>query len=239
MRRGRLLDRLFELFDSTVRPGAVDEIGLCGDPAPAPRLLRILETETREPAAPYLQIKAIEALGRLREPRAESLLRPLVETKRFWQWRHPRELRITAMQALQKIDPEWARRFLPKVGLSEGELSLAPLDVEPGNIWLRQRRYVRINLPKSLKGKVHTAQGSYPVAVDQLSLGGGVARSQCHVKPGTVVGLEFQSGLRHVRADVLLREARPQELAFELVKIGLDDRLNLRRPLVALQPGSA
>ena len=143
------------------------------------------------------------------------------------------------MQALQKIDPEWAKRFLPKVGLSEGELSLAPLDAEPNYLWLRQRRYVRVNLPKSLNGKVRTAQGTYPVAVDQLSLGGGVARSQCHVKPGTVVGLEFQSGFRHIRANVLLREARPQELAFELVKIDLEDRLKLRRPLVELQAQAA
>ena len=74
-------------------------------------------------------------------------------------------------------------------------------------------------------------QGHRPAA----QLGGGVARSQCHIKPGNAVNLEFQSGMTRIHADVLVREARPQELTFELVSIGLEDRNKLRRPLVGLQ----
>jgi hypothetical protein len=207
---------------------------MSGDLGTTPRLMRIVENESSDPAQPYLQIKAIEALGRLREAKAEALLRPLAEGRRFWRWKYAREVRITAVQALKKIDPEWAACFLPRCGLSAAELDLTALDPVPDTPWLRQRRYLRVNLPNPLNGVVHPDQGNHRVSVTQLSLGGGVARSQCHVKPGSTVPLEIQSGLRRIHACVLVREARPQELTFELVRIGHEDRSRLRRPLVSL-----
>jgi hypothetical protein len=233
--RGRLIDRFFDLFNPAVLPEAVDELGMSGDGTTAPRLMRIVEKESAESGASYLQLKAIEALGRLREPKAAALLRPFAEAKRLWRWRYPRELRLTALQALKKIDPEWAARFLPKCGLSDPELNVEALDADPQTPWLRQRRYTRVELPKSLTGNVDAAHGKCKVTIQQLSLGGGVARSQCHIKPGNSVSLEFKSGMTHIHADVLVREARPQELTFELVNIGLEDRNKLRRPLVGLQ----
>lgn len=65
-------------------------------------------------------------------------------------------------------------------------------------------------------------------------MGGGVAHSQCHIRAGSAVTFEFQSGLRRIHARVLAREGRPQELAFELVKIGYQDRSRLR-PLLGLR----
>jgi hypothetical protein len=232
--RGKLLEKVYDLLSKTVWPEAVDELGMSGDSAITPRLMRIVEKETAQPTEPYLQIKAIEALGRLREPKAESLLRPLAEAKRLWRWLHPRELRITAVQALTKIDPEWADHFLPKCGLSEEELNLTALDPDPNTPWLRQRRYDRVNLPHPLKGAVQAGQGLHQVSVQQLSLGGGVAKSQCHLKPGSTVPLEFKTGMHNIHAKVLVREARPQELTFELVQIAHEDRSRLRRPLVGL-----
>ena len=232
--RGHLLERVYDLLSRNVLPEAVDELGMSGDSAITPRLMRIVEKETAQPAEPYLQIKAIEALGRLREARAESLLRPLAESKRLWRWLHPRELRITAVQALTKIDPEWAQHFLPKCGLSEAELNLTALDADPNTPWLRQRRYERVNLRNPLKGNVHAGQGLHQVAVQQLSLGGGVAKSQCHLKPGSTVPLEFKTGMSNIHSKVLVREARPQELTFEFVHIEHEDRGRLRRPLVDL-----
>ncbi|MGD1155110.1 MAG: HEAT repeat domain-containing protein [Terriglobia bacterium] len=237
--RGRLLDKIFDLLAPAVLPEAADELGICGDRSVAPRLMQIVEKESRHSSNPYLQIKAIEALGRLREPRAEPLLRPLAEAKRFGRWRHHRELRITAVQALQKINPDWAKGFLPRCGLSDAELTLAPLDPEPDALWQRQRRYLRLNLPNPLSGTIRTAQGSHRLAIDQLSLGGGVARTQCHIKPGFMASLEFQPGLHRIRAEVLVREARPQELTFELVSIGLEDRNRLRRSLLGPQAKAA
>jgi hypothetical protein len=232
--RGKLLDKIYDLLDSVVLPEVVDELGMSGDLAITPRLLRIVEKETSDPAEPYLQIKAIEALGRLRESQAEALLRPLAEGKQYWRWKHPREVRITAVQALKKIDPEWAQGFLPQCGLSAAELNLTALDPDPNTPWLRQRRYERVNLPSPLNGLIRPSQGIHKVTIQQLSLGGGVARSQCHIKPGSTVPLEIQSGLHKIQARVLVREARPQELTFELVEIAYEDRSRLRRPLVGL-----
>ena len=232
--RGRMLEKLYDLLDRDVRPEVVDELGMSGDHNATPRLMRIVERGSSDPAEPYLQIKAIEALGRLREHKAEALLRPLAESKRFWRWKHPREVRITAMQALKKIDPEWAQGFLPRSGLSNAELYMTALDPDPDSPWLRQRRYERVDLPHPLMGVVHPEQGNHKVSVQQLSLGGGVARSQCHIKPGSTVPLEFQSGMHRIHARVLVREARPQELTFELVQIAHEDRNRLRRPLAGL-----
>jgi len=193
--------------------------------------MRIVERGASDPAEPYLQIKAIEALGRLREHRAGPLLRPLAESKRFWRWRHPREVRVTAMQALGKIDPEWTERFLPRSGVSKAEMYLTALDPDPDSPWLRQRRYERVNLPRPLMGTVHPDQANHKVSVQQLSLGGGVARSQCHIKPGSTVPLEFKWGMHRIHSRVLVREARPQELTFEMVHITNEDRNRLRCPL--------
>jgi hypothetical protein len=233
-RRGQLLEKVYDLLSSNVLPEVVDELGMSGDHGVTPRLIRIVEKENSQPAEPYLQIKAIEALGRLREAKAECLLRPLAEGRRFWYWLHPRELRITALQALRKIDPEWTQDFLPRCGLSDGELKLTALDSDPDAPWLRQRRYARVNLPHPLKGVVRTGQTEHPISVQQLSLGGGVAQSQCHVKPGSAVPLELKSGMHSIHARVLVREARPQELTFEMVEMEHQDRTRLRRPLVAL-----
>lgn len=233
--RGKLLEMVYDLLDQAVLPELVDELGLSGDHRAASRLMRIVEKESFDPAQPYLQIKAIEALGRLREPRAEMLLRPLAEGKRFWRWQHPREVRITALQALQKINPEWASRFQPRCGVSAAELKLTALDSDPHTPWLRQRRYARVNLSHTLRGEVRPNSDHHQVSIQQLSLGGGVAQSQWYLKPGSTVPLEFQSGLHRIHARVLVREARPQEMTFELVQIGYQDRSRLRRPLLDWQ----
>jgi hypothetical protein len=233
--RGKLLDKVYDLFDRTVLPEVVDELGMSGDRDTTSRLMRIVENESSDPAQPYLQIKAIEALGRLREPKAETLLRPLAENRGFWRWKHPREVRITSVQALKKIDPEWAQQFLPHCGLSEAELKLAALDADPASPWLRQRRYERVNLPRPFPGVVRAGQGDHPISVQQLSLGGGLARTLCHLRPGTAVPLQFQAGWHRIHTRVLVREGRPQEMTFELIQIGHADRCCLRRPLAGLQ----
>jgi hypothetical protein len=233
--RGRILVKLLEAIDESVLPEAIDEIGFSDDRSLTPPLIRIAEGTTRQATDPYLRVKAIEALGRLREEKAGPLLRPLVEEKKLWQWRYPHELRITCAQTLRKIDPDWANRFLPESGLTQSELTLAPLDASPANQWLRQRRYERISLPKRLGGIVDTAQGACPIQVGQLSLGGGVGICKRHLRPGTVTRVELRTGMRTIEAQVRVREARPQQLSFELVRIDLENRARLRKPLAGLQ----
>jgi hypothetical protein len=232
--RGMLLNKVYDLLDPTVLPEVLDELGMSGDLGSAARLMGIVEKGSADPTDSYLEIKAIEALGRLRETKAEALLRPLAETKGFWHWKYPREVRITAVQALKKIDPEWAQQFLPRSGLSAAELNLTALDPEPESPWLRQRRYARVKLPNPLSGVVSPDQGNYRVSLQQLSLGGGVASSQCHLKPGTTVPLAFKSGMESIHARILVREARPQEMSFELVEIDHANRSRLRRPLARI-----
>ncbi len=232
--RGQLLEMVYEILNSNVRPEVVDEMGMAGDSSVCPMLMRIVQNESSQSTIDYLKIKAIEALGRLREPRAESVLRPLAESKRFWRWQYPREMRITAVQALKKINPDWTKSFLPQSGLSNEELELTALDPDPKTPWLRQRRYERVNLPRPMKGTVHLGQIGHAITVQRLSLGGGMAQTQCQIKPGNTVPMDFKTGGMSIRARVLVREARPQELSFELVEIDNDDRSRLRRPLLGL-----
>jgi hypothetical protein len=46
--------------------------------------------------------------------------------------------------------------------------------------------------------------------------------------------IEFRPGWNSIRAQVLVREARPQQMSFEMVAIELADRCKLRRPLAGL-----
>jgi hypothetical protein len=234
--RGRLLELVYDNLNPNVLPEAVDEMGMSGDASIASRLMRIVEDQGSQQGVPYLKIKAIEALGRLRETRAEALLRQIAEAKRFWSWTHPRELRITAVQALKKIDPDWAKDFLPRCGLSEEDLKLTALDADPKTPWLRQRRYERVSLPRPIKGTVHMGQCEHPISIRLLSLGGGMAEAKCQIKSGSTVPMDFKTGASSIHTRVLVREARPQELSFELVEIDNNDRGRLRRPLVELLP---
>ncbi len=233
--RGRLLVNLLDLLDPIVLPEALDEIGMSGDRSAATLLLPLLEERPQTSGDSFIYLKAIEALGRLREAKAPPLLRPLVEARRLWRWQYPRELRITAAQALGKIDPEWAQSFLPKSGLREAELRLAPLDPAPATPWVRQRRYERIALARTLSGVMSTPQGRWPMAIEGLSLGGGAGTCPHHFVPLTLTQVELHPGRHGIQAEVLVREARPQRMTFELVNMDLEDRCNLRRPLAVLR----
>jgi hypothetical protein len=222
-------------LNANVLPEVVDEMGMSGDPSVASHLMRLLELSNIGANNTYLQIKAIEALGRLRETKAGTVLRPILEKKNFWGWRYPRELRITSMQAIRKIEPDWAKDFLPRSGLAESDLELSALDPDPKTPWLRQRRYERLNLTRPLKGSVRMGQTRHAISVQQLSLGGGIAETPCQIKAGNTVPMELHSGVKSIRAKVLVREARPKELTFELVEIEEEDRGRLRRPLTGLR----
>jgi len=67
---------------------------------------------------------------------------------------HPRELRIAAAQALAKIDPRYGTQVLTDSGLEPAELAVAPLDAAPACPWVRQRRYERVILPKTMPATI-------------------------------------------------------------------------------------
>lgn len=237
--RGRMLLKLLDALDPLVHPEALDEIGLSGDPTLALPLMRLAGGDHPLADRPYLRLKAVEALGRLREPTAAPLLRRLVEAKQVWRWMNPRELRIVAAQALLKIDPGWTTSFLPKSGLTPAELAQAPAEPVPTSPWVRQRRYVRVPLSRTLPGVVSTMRGDCHLETKQLSLGGGLAASQQPLPPGTEARVRLTSGLRHLNAQVVVRDVRSRDVGFEIVDIELDDRIKLRHLLGELPAHAA
>ena len=148
----------------------------------------------------YLQLKAVEALGRLRELKAESHLRLMVEGRHLWSWKHPRELRVASAQSLVMIDPA-AQPFLVSKGFSPRELALGPLPVLQGCSWSRQRRYPRFLRGDGISGKLSTSKQDSKLEVSSLSLGGGLGKSDSALTDG-IAGLELHAGLYRVRAQV-------------------------------------
>jgi hypothetical protein len=138
--RGRLLLNIFDSLDTMIRSLAVDEIGMSGEQSADMRLLRLAEGDLPAGGTEYLRLKAMEALGRLRTSGAEAVLRKVSEARKAWRWANPSELRVVAAQAMEKIDPEWVRSFIPRSGLSVAEFSIEPLDADPQSSAIRQRR---------------------------------------------------------------------------------------------------
>jgi hypothetical protein len=229
--RGRLLARIFTQLDSMVLPEALDEISMCGDGSTSGLLLRLAAGEVAQSADPYLRVKAIEGLGRMREKRAIPLLRELASARQMFRWVHPDELRIVSLQALDKMDMQWTRAFLPQSGVRERDLALAPLDAASDAPWARQRRYSRVSLPRAVSAVATTSRGEVPLETTLLSLGGGMGSATASVQPGTEASLRLRSGLRTLTAGVVVREAPRQQVGFEIVEIALEDRTRLRRML--------
>lgn len=230
--RGRTLLEILEILDAAVVPQALDEIGMSGDRSAAPPLIVMAEAGETQGRSPLLQLKAIEALGRLREPDAIPVLRNLFESKRMLKWQHHRELRIAAAQALAKIDPRYATQIMADSGLEPGELAIGPLDCAPACPWVRQRRYERIVLRKSVVATISNSWGKSTLNVREMSLGGGMGSKQDSLRIGSDAELDITLGMRHVRAQVLLRRANVNDVGFEFVTTDLESRHRLRHLLM-------
>jgi hypothetical protein len=230
--RGRSLLELLEILDPLVLPQALDEIGMSGDRTAVPPLVVIAEAGETHGRSPLLQVKAVESLGRLREPEAVPVLRNLLEAKKMWKWANHRELRIAAAQALAKIDPRYGSQVLADSGLEPGELAIAALDAAPACPWVRQRRYERIVLRKTLSATISSSWGKSSLMIRELSLGGGMGTKEDNLRVGSEANIDISTGVRHIRAQVLLRRARVNEVGFEIVNTDLESRYRLRKILV-------
>jgi uncharacterized membrane protein YgcG len=227
--RGRTLLELLEILDPLVLPQTLDEIGMSGDRTAAPPLLVIADSGEAKGRSPLLQVKAVESLGRLREPESVTVLRGLLEAKKIWKWTNPRELRIAAAQALAKIDARYGSTVVSESGLEPSELAIAPLDAAPACPWVRQRRYERVLLPKPLSATIGSSWGKSSISVREVSLGGGMGVKEDNLRVGTEAYIDISLGVRHIRGQVLLRRARVNEVGFELVNVDLENRYRLRR----------
>jgi hypothetical protein len=226
--RGRTLLEILEHLDAMVLPQAIDEIGMSGDRTTVPPLMVMAEAGEAEGRSPIIQIKAVESLGRLREPESIAVLRNLLEAKKMWKWSNHRELRIAAAQALAKIDPRYASQVMSDSGLAPGELAIAPLDAAPACPWVRQRRYERIVLRKSLSAVISSSWGKSSISLRELSLGGGMGTKEDNLRVGSEANIDISTGVRHIRGQVLLRRARVNEVGFEIVNTDMESRLRLR-----------
>ncbi|HKN61538.1 MAG TPA: HEAT repeat domain-containing protein [Candidatus Acidoferrales bacterium] len=232
--RGRLLLELFDHLDALIRPLAVDEIGMCGDRGADMRLLRIAEGDVPKEGTPYLRLKAMEALGRLRTTGAEAVLRKIAETRKAWRWANPSELRLVAAQAMEKIDPEWVRSFVPRSGLSIAEFSIEPLDADPESSAIRQRRYPRMRLEHPMSATTTNLKENCNAEIPEMTLGGGVAVCEQSLHPGSIVSFRLNAQKQTVKAQTIVRDANTQARAFEVVDMDLEERAKLRKILVQI-----
>jgi len=232
--RGRLLAKSLEALDVAAVSLALDEIGMCGDPATAETMLRLAEGEILPQGAEYLRVKAIEALGRMRAQVAVAPLRKFVEDRKTFGWTYPEEIRTAAAQALMKIEPEWMEKFLPESGLEASVMALAPLDPIPERDVVRHRRYRRIRLPRSVPAVLTSARGKHQSSISVMSLEGGLLSGDVQLAVGTEATLKIPAGLRSISMQAVVRFVRPHQAGFEMVGMGLEDRSKLRRLLISL-----
>jgi hypothetical protein len=231
--RGRTLLELAEVLDPLVLPEAVDEIGMSGDMTSTPPLIAMARPGESASRSPFVQLKAIESLGRLKDAESVATLREILEAKKTFGWVYHRELRIAAAQALSKTDPRYSSQVLSDSGLEPAELAIAPLDMAPACPWVRQRRYERMVLAKTVTATIGSSWGKSRIQIRELSLGGGMGTKEDNLRIGSEADLEISLGMRSkIRAHVLLRRARVNEVGFEIVNTDLESRYRLRRLLV-------
>jgi len=229
--RALLLGAMYASLDPLIRPLALDEMGMSGRTECIPLLLDLI----RDDSMPgFTRIKAIEAAGRLRASAASGMLQLFLESKQVWRWAYHTELRIAAAQALQKVEPALAIEKIMASGLDRKELVLEPTDPEPNVAVTRQRRYARLKLTKHVPAITTNLRENLRLTVAELNMGGGLGAADRHLAPGSLLTLKFSHGVRSIRAQAIVRGARPQAMAFEFVDMELDERSRLRKLLLEL-----
>ena len=229
--RARLLVSLYDSLDVMIRPLAIDEMGMSGEGACIPKLIELAQND----ATPgFTRIKAVEAIGRLRASAASALLQHILDTRQVWRWVYPNELRIAAGQALIRVDPSVGMEKVAASGIDRKELTLEPTDPEANPSVIRQRRYARLKLSRNLIAVTTNLRENFRLSIPEMNLGGGIGSGERHLAPGSLLSLKFSLGVRHIKAQAIVRGARPQAMAFEFVEMDLDERYRLRKLLLEL-----
>jgi hypothetical protein len=229
--RVHLLVALYDSLDSMIRPLAIDEMGMSGHPDCIDKLLALAEDDS---TPGFTRLKAVEALGRLRASAAALLFQRLMEARQLWRWSYPEELRIAAAQSLMRVDPTMALEKLTPSGFDRRDLTLEPTDPDPNASVIRQRRYARLKLSRNLVAHTTNLRENISLSIPELNLGGGIGAGDRHLAPGSLLTLKFAHGMRPIKAQAVVRGARPQAMAFEFVEMDLDERAKLRKLLLEL-----
>jgi hypothetical protein len=229
--RARLLVALYDSLDVMIRPLAIDEMGMSGIASCIPKLIDLAQND----ATPgFTRIKALEAIGRLRASAASALLQHILDTRQVWRWVYPNELRIAAAQALIRVDPAVGMEKVAASGIDRKEMTLEPSEPEPNASVIRQRRYARLKLSRNLIAITTNLRENFRLSIPEMNLGGGIGSGERHLAPGSLLSLKFSLGVRHIKAQAIVRGARPQAMAFEFVEMDLDERYRLRKLLLEL-----
>jgi hypothetical protein len=229
--RARLLIALYDFLDITIRPLAIDEMGMSGRPECITKLMHLVDDD-QTPG--FARVKAVEALGRLRATRAGHSLERILDAKQLWRWTYPSELRIAAAQALILVNPPLGTQKVTSCGIDHKDLALGPTDPEPNASVIRQRRYARLKLSRNVIITTTNLRENFKLSVPELNLGGGIGAGERNLPPGSIVNLKISSGLRQIKAQAIIRGARPQAMAFEFVEMDLEERSRLRKLLLEL-----
>jgi hypothetical protein len=229
--RAHLLVSLYDSLDPLVRPLAIDEMGMSGEPDCIPKLLSLAQDDH---TAGFTRLKAVESLGRLRASGASMLLQHLLDARQMWRWSYPSELRIAAAQALLRVDPSVGIEKISAIGIDRKDLALEPTDPEPNASVIRQRRYARVKLSRNVIGISTNLRENFKLTIPELNLSGGIGAGERHLAPGSLLALKFSHGVRTIKTQALVRGARPQAMAFEFVDMDLEERSRLRKLLLEL-----
>ena len=230
--RCRILLNVLDHVDPVLMPLVVDEIGVTRDREALGRLLTLVDGDLPAGGGQFLRVKAIEALVRLQAPGSVGAMKRILESRKLFGWAHAQELRIAALQVLEKLEPEWVKDYLPGSGIDPDDVALAPLDVSRETKFVRWRRHRRVWLQKAVPAVSTNLKQNCRLEIKAASLTGGLAAVDMHFAPGTTVELRMQIGLRNIQATALMRECRAQYLAFEIVDMGLEERTKLRKLLL-------
>lgn len=229
--RARLLVAMYPALDVMIRPLAIDEMGMSGNPECIPLLMELVSDNS---VPGFTRVKAIEALGRLRAAAATAYLQHLMEAKQVWRWTYPSELRISAAQALSRIDGILAMEKVASSGIDRRDLALEPIDPEENSPVIRQRRYARLKLNRNVIATTTNLRENFKLNIPELNLGGGIGAGERHLPPGSLLTLKISQGVRSIKGQAIVRGARPQAMAFEFVDMDLDERSRLRKLLLEL-----
>jgi hypothetical protein len=134
-------------------------------------------------------------------------------------------MRVDATMALQKLTPS---------GFDRRDLTLEPTDPDPNASVIRQRRYARLKLSRNVSANTSNLRDNIRLVIPELNLGGGIGAGDRHLAPGSLLTLKLSYGVRHIKAQAVVRGARPQAMAFEFVEMDLDERAKLRKLLMEL-----
>ena len=229
--RARLLVALYDFLDVMIRPLAIDEMGMSGRPECIVKLMHLVDDD-QTPG--FARVKATEALGRLRATRAGHSLERILDAKQLWRWTYPSELRIAAAQALILINPPLGTQKVASCGIDHKDLALGPTDPEPNASVIRQRRYARLKLSRNVIVTTTNLRENFRLSIPELNLGGGIGSGERNLAPGSIINLKISLGVRNIKAQAIVRGARPQAMAFEFVEMDLEERSRLRKLLLEL-----